>query len=155
MTSVGSVVQAPDAEAVPVTTAEYVVNALTGRGYTFGESGIPGVETLVFEGKKLEISVSIFCGDSYVTFVAGLPLIVADGLSGEVLKKINYLSTKIPIGGYELHTQSKKVLFKVGMPIPPKVPPDVLEKMLLLAVGSADSFSGTLLSIVEGSERQA
>lgn len=141
--------ETPNTEDSLESTAAYVKAALIARGYKFGHSEIKGIESLLFTGEKLEISVSVFCGDSYITFVASLPLVVEDALSGEVLKSINEHSTKLPIGGYELHTSSKKVLFKVGMPVPPKLTPEVLEEMLLLAVSSADSFSGVLLTMVQ------
>lgn len=141
-------IEKESAEQSAIAVAKYVKDSLVGRSYAFDHSEVAGVETLHFSGTKFEIMASVLCGKNYITFLAYLPLLVEEHSLAPTLQKLNSLNSTLAIGGYEVHKDSRKVCFKIGIAIPPLPSPELLERLLVLAISSIDSATSDLLEII-------
>lgn len=141
--------------AAAVRTSEYVRNVLTDKGFKLGAQDGTGVEKLAFKGSTFEISVAIFCGENYITVHAFLPVLVPDSAVDTVLRYLNELNLKQPVGSYELNLVTSKMSFKMGINIPPLPDAETLEKVLIWTVSSADAISARGAEIVSSSRNVA
>lgn len=125
--------------------ARQIEDSLTARNYKVSPSGTDGVLILLFTGEKFEIKAAIFCGADYLTIQASLPIVIPEPALPALLARINELNVQRPVGAYEIHTKMNKLLFKVGVNIPPVLNGEELESLLNLAVGAIDSVADEIV----------
>lgn len=124
---------------------EHVRTSLSEKGIKLATTSSDNVQVLYFGGSKLEITVRIFCGDTYLTLHGTLPITMSKAVLPDLLVYLNSLSATIPIGNYEIHPESRIVAFKVGVLIPPAPTADQLSTLVYLVVESLDSISNRAL----------
>lgn len=127
---------------------QIIEKSLSSRGYKFSPTGTDGVLSLNFQGRKFEIQAAIFFGEGFLTIQAALPILIPEHALSKVLVRINELNTVRPIGGFEVHSATKKLAFKVGVNLPPELNDEELESLLMLAVSSADSVADEIFEYV-------
>lgn len=131
-------------------TATYVRDVLSASGLKFiGNPDPHGIEKLSFRGTNFELTVDIFCGTSYITLKASIPILVPATATDYVLRKLNEQNIRHPLGGFELDTGTSKVSFKSALSIPPLPSGEVLKDVVLWTVAAADSFAPTLVELVK------
>lgn len=124
---------------------EYVRTSLSNNGLKFSTTSSDTVQVLMFSGSKFEITMRIFCGDTYLTLHGTLPVTISAEVLPELLIYLNSLNITTPIGSYEIHPEFRLVAFKVGMCVPPEPTSDQLSTVVDLVLHYLDSISSEVL----------
>ena len=90
------------------------IGAITGAGYSVNENAGSGYFDAPFSNEAVNYNLTVFCGDSFLTVVAELPLRVAERKITVALAALNKMSLENPIGNYQI-SDSQHVQFKFGM----------------------------------------
>lgn len=127
--------------------ATFVEDTLKGRNYKLTRSDNRTV-VLLFNGRKYEIRVVVFCGGSYLTFQAGLPVLLPAERLPAALQRFNKRTRSMPVGGFEVEPDGGKVWVKIGIPVPPLPTAELLVTLLTLVVSSIDDATDEIDQIV-------
>ena len=139
----------PNTDSFTLKLVEYVRTSLSQKGLIFSTDSSETVQILMFNGSKLQITIRLFCGASYLTLHGALPVIISATAIPDLIIYLNSLSATIPIGNYEIHPLSRLVAFKVGLCVPPEPTIDQLSSIINIILQSLDSISSEVLNFGE------
>lgn len=130
------------------TVADRYFDFLIDEGYKLTRSENGRVFRIGFKGDTLDLQCAVYIEELYVAFHAILPIAVPPEKFGEVLSICNGLNMIRPLGNFELHTRTQKILFKIGMETPPFPSNEYFEQTLMLAVTNANMEAKAFLKVL-------
>jgi hypothetical protein len=100
---------------------------------------------LPFKGTPVDLTAWVLCGDGYLVFQSHLPLSVPEDKLPKLLLQLNAINTNSAYGAYEFNLHTSKVVFKLGVPYPPRLEPEEILILLYRTVAASNTDAKTLL----------